>query len=61
MSMLQHNNSVPVRAQLELLLPGDELRGGPIPPAGLLQAFVSAQSLIGHVALEDVAPFAPPR
>lgn len=58
MSMLQHNNSVPVRAQLELLLPGDELRGGPIPPAGLLQAFVSAQSLIGHVALEDVAPFA---
>lgn len=60
MSTLHHNNPPRVRPQpsLELLLPGEEVGREPIPPTDLLQTFVSAQSLIGHVALEDVAPFA---
>lgn len=59
MSTLHRNTSQPVQPEpsLKLLLPGEQLDAALAPPAGLLEPYVSTQSLTGHVALEDVGPF----
>lgn len=59
MSTLHRNTPPPVQPEpsLELLLPGEQPNVELAPPADLLEPYVSAQSLTGHDALEDVAPF----
>lgn len=59
MSTLHRNTSLAIQPgpSRVLLLPGEQPDAALAPPAGLLEPYVSAQSLTGHVALEDVGPF----